>query len=149
MVVNTMLVKISWNPSDKQLRQFGICALLALPLLGWLTLGRTAPEDWSAIELAAFCAFSAVGLLAGSLAWLSPRSLRIAFVAATLITLPIGLVMGELLLVAVYFGIFTPVALVFRLIGRDALDRRPDAGAASYWTPKAQAASAEQYFRQS
>lgn len=144
-----MLVKISWNPSDRQLGQFGACALAGLPLLGWLALGRTAPANWSAIDLAAFSVFAAVGLLGGLLAWLSPRSLRIAFIAAMLITLPIGVVLGELLLLAVYFGIFTPVGLIFRLIGRDALLRRLDAGAASYWAPKAQAANAEQYFRQS
>jgi hypothetical protein len=144
-----MLVKISWDPTEKQLRQFGACALLALPLLGWLALGRTAPDDWNAAELVAFCVCAGVGVLWGLLAWLSPQSLRVAFWFATLIALPIGVVLGELLLAALYFGIFTPVALFFRLIGRDALHRRLDAGAPSYWAAKAQAVGAEQYFRQS
>ncbi len=144
-----MLVKISWNPSDRQLRQFGVCAVLGLPLLGWLALGRTGPAHWSPAEFAVIGSFATLGLVTGLLAWLSPRLLRIPFIAATLITLPIGLVLGELLLLAIYFGIFTPVALVFRLIGRDALDRRLDAGIPSYWMPKAQAANAEQYFHQS
>jgi hypothetical protein len=144
-----MLAKIPWNPSDRQLRQFGGCALLALPLLGWLALGRRTPMTWTAPDAAAFSIFTACGVLGGLLAWCSPRSLKVPFLTTTLITLPIGLVVGELLLFAIFFGIFTPVALFFRLIGRDALERRFDANTSSYWTRKARPASAEQYFHQS
>jgi hypothetical protein len=144
-----MLAKIPWKPTDRQLRQFGVCAVLALPLLCWLTLGRTTPTTWMVADIAIFSSFAACGILAGLLAWISPQSLKLPFLAATLITLPIGIVVGELLLVAIYFGLFTPIALFFRLIGRDVLDRRIETDAASYWTRKAQPASAEQYFRQS
>jgi hypothetical protein len=144
-----MLAKISWQPSDKQLRQFGFWALVLLPLLGWFAVGRTAPAEWSAGDTATFGVFTAAALLGGLLALLSPRLLRLPFLAATLITLPIGLVLGEVLLLTIFFGLFTPVALFFRLIGRDVLLRRIDASAESYWMPKAQAAGPEQYFRQS
>lgn len=30
------LVQMDWHPQDRQLRQFGIICLLALPLVGWL-----------------------------------------------------------------------------------------------------------------
>ena len=36
------LVEINWNPTDRQLRQFGMIALVALPALGWLWSGRYA-----------------------------------------------------------------------------------------------------------
>jgi hypothetical protein len=48
-----------------------------------------------------------------------------------------------------YFVIFLPVAIVFRLIGRDALQRVLNRSAATYWQPKRQAADARSYFRQS
>ena len=35
-----------------------------------------------------------------------------------------------------YFGLFTPIGLVFRLIGRDPLHRARRPGVESYWTPK-------------
>jgi hypothetical protein len=144
-----MLAKVTWNPSDRQLRQFGLCALGALPLLGWLALGRPVPSSWTVFEAAAFSVLTTGGLLSGLLAWLSPRTLKPAFLAATLATLPIGLVVGELLLLIVYFGVFTPVAILFRLIGRDALRRRFEPAAPSYWTLKQQPVDVQQYFRQS
>jgi hypothetical protein len=144
-----MLVKMTWSPSERQLRQFGVCALVAMPLLGWLVLGRSNPATWDSSQAAVFGMFSTLGLIGGALGWLHPKGLRLAFVAASLATIPVGMVVGELMLLIVYFGIFTPVAALFRLIGRDALQRRFDPAAPSYWTPKAQAVNAQQYFRQS
>ncbi len=144
-----MLVKITWNPSDRQLRQFGVCALVALPLLGWFVVGPTDPTTWIASQAGVYGLFTALALLGGLLAWLRPKTLKPAFLAATLVTLPIGIVVGELLLLIIFFGIFTPVATLFRLMGRDALDRRFDPPASSYWSPKSQPTDVQQYFRQS
>ena len=144
-----MLVKMTWSPSERQLRQFGFTALAALPLLGWLVLGRSNPATWNFSQAAVFGMFCTLGLIGGVFGWLHPKGLKLAFIAATLATIPVGMVVGELMLLIVYFGIFTPVAALFRLIGRDALQRRFDPAAPSYWSPKPQPANAEQYFRQS
>jgi hypothetical protein len=145
----SMLVKMSWNPSERQLRQFGLCATIAGPLLGWIVMGRTAPSTWEPSQALALAAFAMLGLLGGLLGAFRPSSLKLVFIAVTLLTIPIGMVLGELMLLIVYFGIFTPVAALFRLIGRDALHRRFEPAASSYWAPKARAANAREYFRQS
>jgi hypothetical protein len=44
-----------------------------------------------------------------------------------------GRVVNPLVLGAIYFGIFTPVGLAMRLLGRDAMCRRFDPAAPSYW----------------
>jgi len=49
---------------------------------------------------------------------------------------------------AFYFGLITPLGLVFRLIGRDLLCRRFDPKARSYWVPHQQAKKVERYFQQ-
>ena len=67
----------------------------------------------------------------------------------TLLTLPIGLVVGEIILMTIYFLLFLPVSLVFRLIGRDALKRGIDRSAKTYWQSKPEPAGPESYFRQS
>lgn len=144
-----MLVKMSWNPSERQLRQFGLCALVAMPLMGWIVLGRTSPTTWESSQAMLFAAFATLGMLGGLLGALRPSSLKLIFIAATLLTIPIGMVLGELMLLIMYFGIFMPVAALFRLIGRDVLQRRFGPAAASYWAPKARAANPQQYFRQS
>jgi hypothetical protein len=144
-----MLVHMTWNPSERQLRQFGLCALVALPLTGWCVLGRTAPATWQQSQAIVFGTFAAAGLLGAALGWLRPRSLKWVFVAATLATIPIGMVVGELMMLVMFFGIFTPVAFLFRLTRRDVLQRRFEPATPGYWAPKAQAVNAQHYFRQS
>ena len=143
------LVDVSWKPTDRQLRQFGWMALVALPLAGWLLSGKPWPADATSAQRAVIAGLAVVGLLAAGLAALQPQALRWPFVAATLIALPIGLVVGELILVVIYFVLFLPVSMVFRLLGRDSLERRIDRSAKTYWQPKAQPAGPESYFRQS
>jgi hypothetical protein len=48
----------------------------------------------------------------------------------------------------IYYGVFTPVALAFRVVGRDALRLRPRPNLPTYWLPKPRAADAASYFRQ-
>ena len=47
-----------------------------------------------------------------------------------------------------FFGLFTPIGLVFRLIGRDPLQRARRAGVESYWAPKPAPADVRSYFKQ-
>ena len=46
---------------------------------------------------------------------------------------PIGMVVATVLLAVIYYGLFTPVALIFRLTGRDKLERKLLPEATSYW----------------
>ena len=48
----------------------------------------------------------------------------------------LGAVVSPIVLGAIYFAIFTPVALVMRLCGRDAMKRRWEPGTASYWVKR-------------
>jgi hypothetical protein len=118
----------------KELRQFGVCGLLVLSLLAWWI-----NFPWLAVA----------GLVLGALALLAPRALRPIYFAATLATAPVGMVLGELLLATIYFLVFTPLAIVFRLIGRDALRRRLDPNETTYWVPRAQPGTSLEYYRQS
>ncbi len=54
-----------------------------------------------------------------------------------LVMLKVGHVMGwvntRLLLAIIFFGVFTPMAVVMRLMGRDPLQRKFDPRARTYW----------------
>lgn len=89
------------------------------------------------------------GLVMGILAWLQPSLLKYVFIGATLAAFPIGFVLSELIILLIYVFLFVPVALVFRCIGRDALHRKLDRAAKTYWTPKEAPKDLESYFRQS
>ena len=65
--------------------------------------------------------------------WFAPSLISPLYVALTLVTLPIGLIVGEAALVAIYIGVFLPIGILFRLMGRDALQRTIDRSAVSYW----------------
>ena len=133
------IVEINWRPSGRQLRQFGCIALVALPLVGWL---------WGA-GAAVLAVLGGCGLVLAALGFAAPSLLRPLFVGLSLITMPIGLVVGELTMAIVYFGVFAPIALLFRLTGRDVLQRRLQLGQASYWEAKRGPANMSGYYRQS
>jgi hypothetical protein len=66
----------------------------------------------------------------------------------TIITFPIGVVVGEVVMMAIYFAVFLPIGMIFRLMRRDALERGIDKSAPTYWQPKKQPAKVDSYFRQ-
>ncbi|MCX5660300.1 MAG: SxtJ family membrane protein [Planctomycetota bacterium] len=145
------LMEINWRPSAKMLRQFGVVGAAALAALAAIAgfrhslLGIHLSEP-IAHQVGQGLAWTAAAMLLLAIA--APRTLRPAYLLLTLVTLPIGWVVSHLLLAAIYFGIFTPVALLFRLIGRDALDRRIDPTAQTYWSPRKPVTDLKRYFRQ-
>ena len=133
------LLDFNWNPTDRQLRQFGVISLFALPLIGWL---------WGATGIT-LAAIALAGLLLAVVGFVLPKLIQPLFVGLMVIATPIGLVIGELSMIMIYFGMFLPLGIVFRLMGRDALKLKLDRNASSYWNAKKQPANVASYYRQS
>jgi hypothetical protein len=72
----------------------------------------------------------------------------VPFVALSMITAPIGFVLGELLLATMFFGVFLPVGLAFRLAGRNPLQWRFEPHSPTYWQSKTCGREPAAYFRQ-
>jgi len=70
------------------------------------------------------------------------------YVVLMAVTFPIGLVVSFTLLAIFYFLLLAPVGLFFRLIGRDALGRKFDPTADSYWLQRNPPENPERYFQQ-
>ena len=132
------LVELNWRPSDRQLRQFGLTALVALPVLAWF---------WG-VSASTFWILAGCGVACAAIGYVLPQTLRPLFLGVSLITLPIGIVVGELAMLILFFGVFLPMALVFKLMGRDALLLRPRPHLTSYWLKKAPARNVASYYRQ-
>jgi hypothetical protein len=130
------LAPIPWHPTDRMLRQFAAAWLAAVGFLAWRVSGTAGTV----------LAVLAVGV--GVAGLIRPRLVRWLFLGLTLLTLPIGWVVSNLVLALLFYGIFTPLGLVFRLMGRDALGLKPRPGCDSYWVPRAAPANVERYFRQ-
>ncbi len=138
------LVEVNWNPSDRQLRQFGLTALVALPLLAWMWSGDSTTDfNPTVVGIAAAVAVvvAAVGLI-----W--PRAVKPLFIGLTVAGIPIGMVVGEIAMALTFYGLFVPLGLAFRLMGRDVLNLKLDRPATTYWQRKKKPADPASYLRQ-
>lgn len=133
------LVEINWHPTDRQLRQFGWIGLVALPAIGWL---------WGA-GATTIIALAAMGGLLAAAGQFFPAGLKPLFLALTVLATPIGMVVGELAMLMIYFLVFVPFGVVFKLLKRDALQRNFDRNLATYWQPKKAPSDVASYYRQS
>lgn len=91
----------------------------------------------------------AAGLLLAVTGIALPKALKPVFLALMIVATPIGIVIGEIAMLLIYFGVFFPIGLAFKLMNRDALQRKLDRNASTYWQAKAQPRNAASYYRQS
>jgi hypothetical protein len=128
--------------SAQQLRWFGLLLLAFCVALGALLGARLGSRE------------VALGLAGVGLALAAPyyavRPLRLPLYLTWLrVTRPPGAAFSLLLLAVIYFLVVTPIGLAARLFGRDALGRRFDPAAESYWSRHSRSADAVRYLRQS
>ena len=124
------MIKIDFKPSVPMLRQFGWAGLFAFPLAAVFICWMYLDWEWN------WFTYTLLGLggFAGAMAATAPKALKPLFVGMMLLAFPIGLVVSAVALRLVYYGLFTPMALWFKLIGRDSMCRRTlDLDVTSYW----------------
>ncbi|HEY2155975.1 MAG TPA: SxtJ family membrane protein [Isosphaeraceae bacterium] len=132
---------IPFSPSSRMLRQF---AGLWLAFFGGFAV-------WQGIvrgRVGVAVALAALAFVIGGLGLIRPQLIRPIFVGWMVLAFPIGWTVSLVLLGLVYYGLFLPIGLVFRLIGRDALQLRPRPDATTYWTSRPDVADVRRYFRQ-
>ena len=129
------------NPTAKTLRQFGAAWLVFFLALGaHQYLARGHPRAGVALGVVAVV-FGVLGL-----AW--PAAVRWLFVSWMMLAFPIGWLVSQVMLLLMFYLIVTPVALLFRLQGRDPLARKPAPDRASFWETKKMPEDVRSYFRQ-
>lgn len=132
-----MAIEINWQPSRKDLRIFAVLQVVFFAICAWLFLGAS-----TAIVVLSVSATVGVAGLA------LPRLIRPIYLAWMVAVFPIGWVVSHVILAAIYYFVFTPIGLVMRLFGRDAMQRKFEPDRASYWIPRPQEESTRRYFRQ-
>ena len=144
------LIELNLRPDDDTLRQFGWIALVGFGVL--------AACAWFEILLFGFGLGAArVGItlffasLAGLAAFFSlvyPRANWPIYVGLSLVAFPIGWVVANLILGTLFYVLITPVGLVFKVLGRDSLNRSFNTEAATYWKESKRNRGSESYFKQ-
>lgn len=132
---------LNLKPTERMLREFGIIALFGFGIIGAF-LGW----KWEVWKLS--YVLWAIGAVSAVLALVQPKFLLPLFVVLMAVAFPIGFVISNVLLVILYFGLFTPFSLVFRLIGRDTMKRRFEPDAKSYWIDRTDEKPVAQRFKQ-
>jgi len=145
------LVEINWNPDEKELRTFGLVCLVGFAVIGSIVAWRSGafgtPFGWhKPWELPIL--LSAAGVALAIIGALRPVALRWVYMTWMAMAYPIGWTVSHVLLAIVYFGVFSFVGVVFRIVGYDPLQRRFDREARTYWVRRPARSDVRGYFKQ-
>jgi hypothetical protein len=131
------------------LRQFAALWLMFLAGMAALVLRPTAriplDGDWNLLILVV-CGI--LGLGQGLWGLVQPQAIRWLYVSCMITTFPIGWAVSRSILAVLFYGLFTPLALFFRLIGRDELQRHRPPERSTFWSPKSATCDLRSYLRQ-
>ena len=128
------------NPTRRMLRQFSMLWVIFFGAAAvWQWFGR----DRHTLALV----YATLAATIGPMGLIAPAAIRPIFIAWLVAAFPVGFVVSRLVLAILFFGVATPLALIFRGRGRDVLGlRRRDA--ASYWTATPPPGNPASYLRQ-
>lgn len=123
----------------KELRKFGFGLGLGLNILGFILFYRHRGH---------FIWFSGIGSMALILAILYPDRLRPLKKLLDKLIFIIGWLTSAISVLAVFYLIFTPIAILVRVSCKDLLNERMDKNASTYWIKRKEIAfSKESYER--
>jgi hypothetical protein len=134
------LTDIQLRPARRVLRQFAVAFFVFG--IGWGVVLWVRGYHRTAAILAG------AGFVIGLAGLIAPSTIRWLFVGCMVLAFPIGWLISQVALALVFYLLITPIALFFRLRGRDALQLKRPLADASLWKPKTQPDDIRRYFRQ-
>jgi hypothetical protein len=132
---------IEFNPSRTMLRQF---AALWIAFFGGFALWQGLVRGNTTLA----AVFAGLALAIGPVGLMRPEWVRPIYVSWMVLAFPIGWTISQVIVGVMFFVVFTPIGLVFRLIGRDPLYLRRDPGRETFWSPKPAPSNLRRYFQQ-
>lgn len=131
---------LDFAPTTTKLRQFGFLLVFFGTLAAIVSQAKGSPGLIWLIVPIAFGACGLIGIIV-------PGFLRWPFVLWTLAVFPIGWSISQIILLGIFFLVFMPIGLIFRLIRRDALQLK-DSKQSTFWNPAPAKSDPNRYFRQ-
>ena len=120
------VIEINKDPSKKELAWFGLMFLAFFGLIGGIVWWRFQQPN------------VAYGLWGGAsvivaLYYAIPALRKPIYLGWLYAAFPIGWVISHLVMGIIFYLVISPIAIVFKLMGLDALERKIDKGAKTYW----------------
>lgn len=139
--------EVNWSPDLAELRTFAKSLVIGFPCVAlvFFLVIRISGGTWDTTVPLRIAGY---GVSAGIVFWFLPVIARPFYSVWYALACCIGLVMANLLLASVYYGVATPIAIVMKLIGRDALRRKLDRNAKTYWQDAKQPSDPKRYYSQ-
>ena len=134
-------IEINKNPPRSQLASFG---RLWAPLFSMVF----SVIFWKSGLFTGCVVSLAFGMVIALVGWINPLWLKKTFVLLMVVTFPIGMFVGFVLMAAVYYLCIMPIGVLLRIFGKDPLVKVLDRNAKSYWIERGEPSSVAQYFKQ-
>lgn len=119
------MLKVNKNPSPSEVRRFGLVWMAVVLVLATVLY-------WCHRVATAYALFG-IGLTVGCVSTLAPLFGRVFYRAWMGLASAINWMVSRLALSILFWGIVTPVAIVFKILRRDALRLKRGRLATSYW----------------
>ncbi len=134
-------IELNKDPSREQLASFG---RLWTPVFAMIL----STMCWNAAFFTGCVIALTAGVIVSAIAWMNPMWLKGIFVTSTLVTFPIGVVLGFGLMASVYYLCIVPIGFMLRWLKKDPLVKSLDVAAESYWIERSEPISVARYFKQ-
>jgi hypothetical protein len=119
------MTSVTINTDKKSLREFGLVFAAGLVLFFGLLLPWIWDKPWPAWPWLGAAGFAGAGLLL-------PQLLKPVYIVWMKLGLLLGWINTRIILGVVFFLLFAPFALIFRLFGHDPMQRKLDASTVTY-----------------
>ena len=135
------LIEINKDPSQNELRWFGVMFLAFFGVIGGIAMWRF---DAQRVAIILWIAAAIVTALYYAIAPIR----KPLFVGWMLAAYPIGLTISLVIMAITYYLVLTPIGFMIRLFGIKSFDVGIRREATSYWIPHKPASNRKRYFQQ-
>ncbi len=117
----------SLKATPQEFRKFGLTIGIFLLIIAGFLFWKQRPS---------FPYFAYIGVGFALVGLAAPILLKPIHKVWMTIAVVMGFIMTRVILTVIFFGVFTPVALVIKLLRKDLLEERWDKNAATYWSKR-------------
>jgi hypothetical protein len=135
------LIEIDPNPSSGELRKFAALFPITCAVIGAVLYFRA---HWHVAGIGVWT----IGPVVALIGLARPAVVKPLYLGMRYATAPIALAVTYVMLAVLYYFVVFPVGLIMRAVRRDAMHRKFDPLASSYWIAHDSSVKAKRYFTQ-